>query len=109
MGNGRVGISNSKYLSILPNIPTQPTHSFSVSLENALLTSGRGFCGKTEARQMGQHTFTALDILSSASPMLSVTFQQLISFRLEYWPVLIVTKKPGRVELIRLGTYQTRD
>ena len=39
---------------------------------------------------MRQHTFIVLNILTSASPMLFVTFQRLISFRGEYWPVWIV-------------------
>ena len=81
------GHSQKKYLSTLPSIPTQPTHPFSVSLENTLLTSGRGFYGETEAHQMGQHTFIALNILNSASPTLSVTLQHLISFLSEHWPV----------------------
>ena len=43
---------------------------------------------------MGQHTFIVLNILTSASPMLFVTFQGLISFRGEYWPVCIETSFP---------------
>jgi len=42
-GMGGWALQIEKYLSILPNIRTQPTLPFSISLENALPTSGRGF------------------------------------------------------------------
>jgi len=86
-GMGGWKLQIEKYLSILPNIRTQPTLPFSISLENALPTSGRGFLWEKEAHKMRQHTFIVLNILTSASPMLFVTFQRLISFHGEYWPV----------------------
>ena len=40
------------------NIPTHPTHPFSVSLENALVTSGREFYGKTGAPDGAAHIYS---------------------------------------------------
>jgi len=40
------------------NIPTHPTHPFSVSLENAFVTSGRGFYGKTGSLDGAAHIYS---------------------------------------------------
>ncbi len=47
----------------------------------ALVTSGRGIYGKTEAHKMVQLAFIVLNILTGVIPTHFVTFQRLISFR----------------------------
>jgi len=60
-GMGRWALPKEYIYRSTVSIPTHPTHPFSVSLKSALVTSGREFYGKTEAHQMGHHTFIVLN------------------------------------------------
>jgi len=84
-GMGGWALQIEKYLSILPNSPTQPTLPFSISLENALPTSGCGFYGKNRGPQDGATHIYSLEYINQCE---SHAFCQIPALNQLLWGIL---------------------